>query len=389
MRVAADRLAVGGASGFQVGLGRCPVGNRTDRTLAAAVETYTYDAFANRLLSVSDATATRNFAYDAAGNITDDTGGAIARDLTYNHGGRLSSSKVAGDTLDYAYDALGQRVTKAPPGKGKKNPPPPAEVTQYHYDRDGRLLAETDGTGAALREYIHLAGLPLALIVPGPSGPELHTVHPDHLGSPQKMTDATGALTWDAQFRPFGTTHAITGTATNDQRFPGQLLDPETGLHYNYFRDYDPTLGRYIESDPIGLAGGLNTYAYVDGNPIIFVDPEGFDGVAAAATMGRGLTAAGITSILDGPIPVGEIIGAGILLSSGAYALYQLYCTGVSEEREKECDKQYYEVDIPTCRAISSRRGKAAGVRCYASAAERYAACLSGRPMPPLDTWNN
>ena len=69
--------------------------------------------------------------------------------------------------------------------------------------------------------------------------------------------------------------HSITGTATNNQRFPGQYFDSETGYHYNYFRDYDPTTGRYIESDPIGLVGGLNTYGYVGGNPFKWVDPLG------------------------------------------------------------------------------------------------------------------
>ena len=77
-----------------------------------------------------------------------------------------------------------------------------------------------------------------------------------------------GAEVWRIAARPFGETVAITATAANDNRFPGQVFDAESGLHYNYFRDYDPSLGRYLQSDPIGLAGGLNTYAYVGGNPV-------------------------------------------------------------------------------------------------------------------------
>jgi RHS repeat-associated protein len=61
----------------------------------------------------------------------------------------------------------------------------------------------------------------------------------------------------------------------NPLRFPGQYYDGETGLHYNYFRDYDPALGRYMQSDPIGLEGGLNLYGYVAGNPVNYIDPHG------------------------------------------------------------------------------------------------------------------
>jgi len=109
----------------------------------------------------------------------------------------------------------------------------------------------------------------------GVSAPGIHYVHADHLGSPQKMTDSAKTLVWDAVYTPFGQVHSITGTATNNQRFPGQYADAETGFNYNYFRDYDPTTGRYIESDPIGLGGGLNTYAYVGGNPMLYIDPTG------------------------------------------------------------------------------------------------------------------
>jgi len=80
---------------------------------------------------------------------------------------------------------------------------------------------------------------------------------------------------WDGQFEPFGEEFLIAGAAAMPLRFPGQYADDETGLSYNYFRDYDPSLGRFIESDPIGLLGGINTYGYVGGNPWKFTDWRG------------------------------------------------------------------------------------------------------------------
>jgi RHS repeat-associated protein len=108
-------------------------------------------------------------------------------------------------------------------------------------------------------------------------------VHADHLATPRRMTDQAASLVWDKVQRPFGETFSVSGPSTNQRRFPGQLHDPETGFHYNYFRDYDPTTGRYLQSDPIGLLGGLNTYAYIGGNPVRRIDPEGLFAPAAAA----------------------------------------------------------------------------------------------------------
>jgi RHS repeat-associated protein len=107
-------------------------------------------------------------------------------------------------------------------------------------------------------------------------------VEADHLGTPRQARDDTGRLVWRwMPGEPFGSDEAETdpdgdGTPFDfNLRFPGQYLDRETGLHYNYFRDYDPSAGRYVQSDPIGLAGGINTYGYVGGNPLSYIDPLG------------------------------------------------------------------------------------------------------------------
>ena len=90
------------------------------------------------------------------------------------------------------------------------------------------------------------------------------------------VSDSQGNRVWQANYSPFGQASIATGsTLTFNLRFPGQYFDAETGLHYNYYRVYDPATGRYIQSDPIGLAGGLNTYGYVGGNPDNHTDSSG------------------------------------------------------------------------------------------------------------------
>lgn len=97
---------------------------------------------------------------------------------------------------------------------------------------------------------------------------------------------------WDQQ-EPFGNNPADEDPDANSVAFdlplrlPGQGYDKETGLHYNYFRDYDPSVGRYVESDPIGLDGGLNTYVYVANNPLRFTDEEGLDYWVEGAVAGE------------------------------------------------------------------------------------------------------
>ena len=109
--------------------------------------------------------------------------------------------------------------------------------------------------------------------------------HNDHLGTPQVLTDENQAVVWKGTYDPFGQVTETVATVEQNLRFPGQYLDRESGLHYNYFRTYDPNTGRYTQSDPIGLGwvglgwvglgGGVNTYAYVGGNPSSYTDPYG------------------------------------------------------------------------------------------------------------------
>ncbi len=111
-------------------------------------------------------------------------------------------------------------------------------------------------------------------------------VHPDHLNTPRQIYNDQQQLAWRwDQAEPFGSSPpnenpSGLGTCTFDLRFPGQVYDKETNLAYNYFRDFDPGLGRYVQSDPVGLAGGLNTYSYVANAPLGQSDPYGLEPIS-------------------------------------------------------------------------------------------------------------
>ena len=104
---------------------------------------------------------------------------------------------------------------------------------------------------------------------------------PDHLNTPRLVANATGTTVWKwDQQEPFGVNVPDENPSALGQfefplRFPGQYADKETNLYYNYFRDYDPHLGRYPQSDPLGLQDGINTYSYVGGNPLTKTDRLG------------------------------------------------------------------------------------------------------------------
>ncbi|HHM5506641.1 TPA: RHS repeat domain-containing protein, partial [Pseudomonas aeruginosa] len=235
------------------------VGNRTQRSDnpasggTASSQDYQYAPDSNRLTAIGAQAVTS----DAAGNLTQDR---AARKLAYDAQGRLQSVSLDGQQVaEYRYNALGQRIVKLTP----------ESVTTYLYGPDGQLLgeAEHDGSGRKLRAqyYLWLDSLPLATIdadydAQGKVGnPTLLYLHGDHLDTPRLATDASGQIAWQWQSDAFGRGEALSqGSTQVNLRFPGQYYDAESGLHYNYFRDYDPETGRYVESDPVETLRKLN-----------------------------------------------------------------------------------------------------------------------------------
>lgn len=261
-----DRLTSASRTGQAIGFTYDASGNRLTQTGTTAA-TYTISSTNNRITSITG-TPARTYAYDAAGNAT----GFAGLIFSYDDSGRMSSVASGGLTTSYILNALGQRVRKAST----------SATRLFAYDESGRLLGEYDGTGALIQETVWLGDIPVATLRPNGSGVSVYYVHTDHLNTPRRLSrPANNVVVWRWHSDPFGTTapdEDPDGDSTPiayNLRFPGQYFDAESGLHYNYFRDYDPAVGRYVESDPIGLRGGVNTYAYVDGNPLSYSDSTG------------------------------------------------------------------------------------------------------------------
>ncbi|MDO9162192.1 MAG: RHS repeat-associated core domain-containing protein [Methylococcaceae bacterium] len=348
-------------------------GNRTQQLDSALTKSFNLESSSNRLMSVTDDNlqTIKNYSYDTAGHLIDDG----YNQFGYDGRGRLVQvSNVVLGVEQYRVNGLGQRVAKFhrkipkrsggdkgdvddedehgdQHGKVKKSTQRILTSTYFVYDEAGHLIGEYDQQGQAIQETVWLGDMPVAVL----KNYQTYYVYTDHLNSPRAITSQNGEVVWRWESDPFGmglpkvginqdqdqddhhrNSQAIDEDPDHDGhpfiynlRFPGQYYDKETGLHYNTHRDYDPSTGRYIESDPIGLLGGVNTYAYVGSDPLRYIDPRGLNPLLIRALAAAGAVAlelydlqlAGVEGVPGGG--VGRVCGAAKSSESGGLNLFK------------------------------------------------------------------
>ncbi len=241
----------------------------------------------------------RVFTYDASGNVISEAKPGGTHAFTYDAAGRMSAFRIGGLLqASYTYDAMGRQVIRTLVASGL--------TIHSVFDSQGRRIAEyNEATGALIREYVWNEWEPVAVI----EGGVVSFVRTDHIARPIFATNASGTKVWTASYLPFGSVHVTTGTPI-EARFPGQWFQSESGLHQNWMRDYDPTTGRYLQADPLGLVDGASVYGYALQNPGRWTDPRG-DAVALVCRR------------LDGPL--------GMFYSRGTHCAVFVY------ETECEC----------------------------------------------------
>ena len=262
------------------------------QNLGIGIESYGYDAIGNRvsssqlqdewnynqlnqLTTFGDKLNQTTLTYTANSQLASEVTNNKELSYRYNAADRLISIKDGNNEVaSYQYDAFGRRISKTVSG----------EVTYFIYANEG-LIGELDDKGNLSVAYgwvpnsqwgtkpLWQANVNINQTLQSAS---YHYLITDHLGTPQLAINGQGQQTWKMHSDAFGNIALDSNNQmTLNLRFPGQYYDQETGLSYNYQRDYNPKIGRYIQSDPLGFNGGINSFVYVENNPLKYMDARG------------------------------------------------------------------------------------------------------------------
>ncbi|ABC29559.1 Rhs family protein [Hahella chejuensis KCTC 2396] len=244
------------------------VSNRVAHTILARPEREELEYNeANQLIRQGDT----YYHYDHNGHLIsksiDKNGDHPTYKYIYNNKERLIRVEAGGDGIvaSYGYNPFGHRMWKEVDGL----------KTYFLYNHSG-MVGEYDSFGALIKEYHYTPGNTwMTSPLFQRAGENTYYYQNDHLGAPRQMASRNGQIVWKAAYEVFGRVKIFVDKAENNLRFPGQYFDQESGMHHNYFRDYNPGYGRYIQRDPISVYGGINVYAYANGNPVVYMDPLG------------------------------------------------------------------------------------------------------------------
>ena len=227
------------------------------------------------------------FSYDDNGNLTSDG----TNSYTYDCENRLTSATTPDYTVTGVYDFFGRRIEKMVDDG--------STITTTKYTYDGfSVIAEYDGSDTLLRKFVYGPGIdkPVAMIVVDGQTETWYYYHYDSLGSVMALSDSDRNIVESYNYSAFGKTKIfgenhveISASAIgNPFMFTGRRFEEKTGLYYYRLRYYDPDIGRFLQPDPVGYAGGMNLYAYCGNNPTNLTDPLGLLAGAVAPARGTG-----------------------------------------------------------------------------------------------------